>query len=83
MTVNVRPDSGNDVVLYLVGNGVHTDIVVPTKTARIDWSKVAPPSDTIDKIQRPYLVFGWTAFSAPIFWKHQLSDSGTLNVLGQ
>ena len=42
-TVNGQKDSGGDVVVYLVDRGVHTDIVVPTKTERIDWSKVAPP----------------------------------------
>lgn len=59
VTVNGQPGWDGDVVVYLIDNGVHTDIVVPTKTERIDWSKVAPLGDTADKIQRPYLAFGW------------------------
>lgn len=54
---NVAP--GGDVVVYLENNGVHTDIVVPTKTERIDWSKVAPPGDTAGKMEGEYIAFGW------------------------
>lgn len=57
--VNCHPTPGSDVVVYLTNNGVHADIVVPTKTERIDWSKLVPPVDTKAGIQRDYLAFGW------------------------
>lgn len=57
--VNRHPASGNDVVVYLERSDVHTDIVVPTKTKRIDWTAIVPPSDTKIAEQREYLAFGW------------------------
>ena len=59
--VNRQPPTGGDVVVYLRTNGAHTDIVVPTQTERIDWSKVAPPEDTASKRQWDYLAIGWGA----------------------
>ena len=59
--MNGQPSPGGDVVVYLRTNGAHTDIVVPTQTERIDWSKVAPPDDTESKIQGAYLAIGWGA----------------------
>ena len=43
---------GGDVVVYLMRSDVHTDIAVPTRTERIDWSIVVPPGDTSDKVAR-------------------------------
>ena len=57
--VNVQPRSDGDVVVYVTDNGVHADIVVPTKTERMDWSKVVPPHDTKSGMQDVYLAFGW------------------------
>jgi len=57
--VNSHPTEGGNVVIYLRTNGAHTDIVVPTRTDRIDWSKVAPPSDTAAGVQGSYLACGW------------------------
>ena len=57
--VNSHPAEGGNVVIYLRTNGAHTDIVVPTQTDRIDWSKVAPPSDTAAGVQGSYLACGW------------------------
>ena len=59
--MNGQPPPVGDVVVYLRTNGAHTDIVVPTQTERIDWSKVAPPDDTASKMQGTYLAFGWGA----------------------
>ncbi len=59
--MNGQPPPVGDVVVYLRTNGAHTDIVVPTQTERIDWSKVAPPDDTASKIQGAYLAIGWGA----------------------
>ena len=57
--VNGDAVPGGDVVVYLERNNVHTDIVVPTRTERIDWSAIVPPGDTSDKVAREYLAFGW------------------------
>lgn len=59
VTLNRNPVPGNDVKVYLVDNGVHTDIVVPTTTARIDWSEVVLPVDTKARVKGSYLSFGW------------------------
>lgn len=59
ITVNGNPEPGNDVVVYLVNNGVHTDIVVPTRTEQFDWSRIAPPGDTRAKIEGSFLAIGW------------------------
>jgi TM2 domain-containing membrane protein YozV len=37
--VNKEPDTSADVAIYIMTNGDHTDIVVPVKTACIDWSQ--------------------------------------------
>ena len=57
--VNSQPAAGGDVVVYVRTNGAHTDIVVPTQTDRIDWSKIAPPGDTASGVRGSYLACGW------------------------
>ena len=57
--VNGNAMPGGDVVVYLERNNVHADIVVPTRTERIDWSTVVLPEDTSGKVVGGYLAFGW------------------------
>ena len=57
--VNGKAAAGNDVVVYLDNNGVHTDIAVPTRTDRFDWSTIVSPDDTSSKTADAYLAFGW------------------------
>lgn len=57
--VNANAVAGSDVIVYLDNNGVHTDIVVPTRTERFDWSAVVPSNDTSSKVLGDYLAFGW------------------------
>lgn len=59
VSLNRHPQSGADVVIYLETNGVHADIVVPTKTEFKDWSSIVRPEDTIGKRHGEYLAFGW------------------------
>ncbi|MCE3295583.1 MAG: urease-associated protein [Crocinitomicaceae bacterium] len=48
------------VTVYILSNGVHTDIVVPVKTSLIDWSKYVLPENTRKKGSNfSYLAFGW------------------------
>ena len=55
-----QPNAARDVPVFLHSNGVHTDIVVPIKTAQMDWSQQLPfrniPSG--DTTMR-YIAFGW------------------------
>lgn len=48
------------VELYILTNGVHTDLVVPIKTAQIDWSQKLPFNNTKGKqTDFKYVAFGW------------------------
>lgn len=50
----------NDVSIFIMTNGVHTDIVVPLKTKQIDWSKKVKFEDTMGKDTiMQYVAFGW------------------------
>lgn len=46
--------------VYVMSNGVHTDIVFPVKTDIIDWTNVFPPINNIsqDSIYN-YIAIGW------------------------
>lgn len=45
---------------YILTNGVHTDLVVPVKTAEIDWSQQIPFENTLSKrTDFKYLSIGW------------------------
>jgi uncharacterized protein (TIGR02117 family) len=39
ITVSAEPETSKDVTIYILTNGVHTDIVVPVKNEQMDWSK--------------------------------------------
>ena len=49
-----------DITIYLLSNGVHTDVVVPVKNNVIDWTKYFKYADTrsTDSTFR-YLAIGW------------------------
>src|SRR5437868_2013363 len=51
---------GSDVKIFILTNGVHTDIVVPVKTGVIDWSesimyRYTSSNDTTAQL----IAFGW------------------------
>ncbi|MFB6454766.1 TIGR02117 family protein [Chitinophaga sp. Hz27] len=49
-----------DITIYILTNGVHTDLVVPVRTAQIDWSTRIPFSNTIaNDSSAQLLAFGW------------------------
>lgn len=53
-----KPEKGIEV--YLLSNGVHTDIVVPVKSQTIDWSESVQFQHTKSKdTTANYLAFGW------------------------
>lgn len=58
--VNADAVTSNDVEIYILTNGVHTDIVVPVKSEEMDWSQWVPFSNTISKDSTAkWLAMGW------------------------
>jgi uncharacterized protein (TIGR02117 family) len=52
--------NGNDVTIYLLTNGVHTDIVVPAKTTYHNWTSEVRYDNTPSKdSSNQYLAMGW------------------------
>lgn len=48
------------IAIYLYTNGVHTDIVVPTKNEIMDWSEKIPYKNTLSQMTDfQYLAIGW------------------------
>jgi uncharacterized protein (TIGR02117 family) len=45
---------------YILSNGVHTDLVVPVRSAYMDWTQLVPYSDTpAADSTRQFVGFGW------------------------
>ncbi|MBI1266735.1 MAG: TIGR02117 family protein [Cryomorphaceae bacterium] len=63
LVLSVIPSSekpGGDITVYLVSNGVHTDIAVPTKNHLMDWSNFVDPAATRGKREDlPWISLGW------------------------
>ncbi len=58
--VKAEPKTTDDVSIYLMTNGMHSDIVVPVKTKLIDWSKKVKFANTKGKDSlKQYVAFGW------------------------
>ncbi|AKQ47550.1 urease-associated protein [Rufibacter radiotolerans] len=60
MSVAQEPETKKEISIYILTNGVHTDLVVPVKSNVIDWTKYVKYSHTKgnDTTAR-YLGFGW------------------------
>lgn len=49
-----------NVEIYILTNGMHTDLVLPIKSAQIDWSQEIPFENTLSKRTNfQYLSVGW------------------------
>jgi len=60
MVVDREEPVSDEITLYILTNGVHTDIVVPVRNAWMDWREVIPYTNTIAKdTLRRYLALGW------------------------
>lgn len=61
ITVNKEHDTNSDVAIYILTNGVHTDIVVPVKNDVFDWSKAVKFANTRlqDTAGMQWLAMGW------------------------
>ena len=61
--LSVGPDNSeenSDISIYILTNGVHTDIVMPCKTNLHDWTASIPFEDTKNKdTTAQYLAVGW------------------------
>lgn len=57
---NVDYKSPNDVTIYLLSNGIHTDVVVPVKNEIMDWNQFIKPQHTDAKDSTyPFVGIGW------------------------
>lgn len=60
ITMDKEANAKEEVTIYIMTNGVHTDIVVPTRSMEMDWSKEVNYSNTISKdTTYQYLAMGW------------------------
>lgn len=58
--VNQHASQKDDVSIYILSNGVHTDIVVPIKNEQIDWNQFVRFEHTAGKDSLAHFVaFGW------------------------
>lgn len=60
ITVGGDENNKREVAIYILTNGVHTDIVVPTLSEQIDWSQEIKFENTVSKNSGfRYLAIGW------------------------
>ena len=60
ITVNQEPNTKPEVEIYILTNGVHTDIVMPTKNNQIDWSQQVKFENTkVADSTYKYIAMGW------------------------
>ncbi|OSI11371.1 TIGR02117 family protein [Neisseria canis] len=54
-----RAEQG-DITIFLISNGVHTDIAMPLTNAEFDWRSVISPADTDNpRLAADYVALGW------------------------
>lgn len=60
ITIEKERETKNEVVIYILTNGVHTDIAVPVRTPQMDWSRELKYENTIQTDSSyGYLAMGW------------------------
>lgn len=60
ITIEKEPQTKEEIAIYIMTNGVHTDLVVPIKSALYDWSKEVKYQNTKSKDSTfNYLAMGW------------------------
>lgn len=60
ITVKGESNTKREMTIYILTNGVHTDIVVPVKSELYDWSQQVKYADTKSKdTTYKYLAMGW------------------------
>jgi uncharacterized protein (TIGR02117 family) len=51
-----EPDRGTSV--YLIANGIHTDIIMPIKAQGVDWTPLIPPEEFAHGAASAWIAFG-------------------------
>lgn len=60
ISVNREKETKNEVSIFIITNGVHTDLVMPVRNEQIDWSKKIKFENTIKKdTVMKYIALGW------------------------
>lgn len=60
ITVPAEKKKGSDITVYVLSNGIHSDIVMPLKSSLKDWSKEIKLKDTaLNDTAMVYLAVGW------------------------
>jgi len=60
ISVDKEETKGGDITLYILTNGVHTDLVMPVRSAQIDWSKEVLFANTkSNDTTAGWIAFGW------------------------
>lgn len=55
----MRTDTSSPIAIYVVSNGIHTDIVMPIYTPQWNWRKWVRESDTRTTTPAQYVGIGW------------------------
>lgn len=60
ITINANPVNKPEVAIYIMTNGVHTDIVMPAVSEEINWTKEISYKNTLEADSTyQYLAIGW------------------------
>ena len=60
ISVEKEQNDLSEVTIYLLSNGVHTDVVLPTNTSQFNWRNILKSDDTVSKDSTlHYTAFGW------------------------
>jgi len=60
ITINASPSNPKEVAIYIMTNGVHTDIIVPAVSAEMNWTKEISYQNTLEADSTyQYLAMGW------------------------
>ena len=60
ITIDQEPVTTHDVEIYILTNGVHTDIVVPVRNEQFDWSREIKFANTTSQDSTlKFLALGW------------------------
>lgn len=60
LSVSKEDATNNDIAIYILTNGVHTDLVLPLRNEYIDWSKSVSFENTTGKdTLAQFIAFGW------------------------
>ncbi|NTE05491.1 TIGR02117 family protein [Agrobacterium tumefaciens] len=60
ITVNAHPTNKQEVAIYILSNGIHTDIVMPAANTMINWTEKISYANTLEADSTyHYLAVGW------------------------